>query len=105
MAVYNKLVRDNIPDIIRSSGKRCTTQILSQEDYLAKLEEKLGEELAEYLDSRSMEELADLLEVIAAVAAARGCSWEALLQIREAKRLERGGFEEKILLKEVTEKP
>ncbi len=65
---YNKLVRDRIPEIIEASGKRCVCSTLSDEEYLAKLDEKLNEELAEYQESKSMEELADLLEVIRAVA-------------------------------------
>ena len=98
---YHKLIRDMIPDIIQSSGKRCVCSILSDEEYLAKLDEKLNEELAEYQESKSMEELADLLEVIRAVAAARGSSIEEVEAIRRDKAAKRGGFEKKILLTEV----
>ena len=73
---YNKLVRDRIPEIIESSGKTCLTAMLSDEAYIHMLDLKLNEELTEYQESKSMEELADLIEVIAAVAKARGCSWE-----------------------------
>ena len=103
MAEYNKLVRDKIPQIIEAGGKTCTVRVLSEEEYLAKLDEKLGEELAEYLESKSMEELADLLEVIAATAAARGCSWEQLQKIREDKHQKRGGFAQRLLLTQVSE--
>lgn len=99
---YQKLVRDKIPEIIASTGKTCRTRILSREEYIAKLDEKLGEELAEYQDSKSLEELADLLEVMEAVARARGYTWDALLQVRDDKRAKRGGFEDRILLEEVT---
>ena len=100
---YNKLVRDRIPEIIEASGKRCICSTLSDEEYLAKLDEKLNEELAEYQESKSMEELADLLEVIrAAVAVARGSSIEEVEAIRRDKDAKRGGFEKKILLTEVT---
>ena len=99
--VYNKLVRDKIPDIICASGKTCCTAILSDEDYLRMLDLKLNEELAEYQESKSLEELADLIEVIAATARARGYAWEELLAVRDQKRTERGGFEEKILLLDV----
>lgn len=102
---YNKLVRDRIPEIIESSGKTCLTATLSDEAYLHMLDLKLEEELAEYQESKSMEELADLIEVIAAVAKARGCSWEQLLQIRNQKRGKRGGFDKKILLMEVSDAP
>ena len=102
---YNKLVRDRIPEIIESSGKTCLTATLSEEAYLHMLDQKLNEELTEYQESKSMEELADLIEVIAAVAKARGCSWEELLRIRNQKRGKRGGFEKRILLMEVSDTP
>ena len=98
---YHKLVRDRIPEIIEASGKRCVYSTLSDEEYLAKLDEKLNEELAEYQESKSMEELADLLEVIRAVAVARGSSIEEVEAIRQDKAAKRGGFEKKILLTEV----
>ena len=100
---YHKLVRDRIPEIIEADGKTCVTEILPDEQYLEMLDTKLNEELAEYQESRSLEELADLLEVIRAVAAARGWTWGQLEQIRQEKAAKRGGFEKKILLKEVRE--
>ena len=104
---YHKLVRDLIPEIIASSGKTCTTAILSDADYLTMLDAKLNEELAEYQESKSMEELADLLEVMRAVAKARGSSREEVEQIRREKAIKRGGFDKKLLLTEVQseEKP
>ena len=99
---FDKLVRDRIPEIIEASGKRCVCSTLSDEEYLAKLDEKLNEELAEYQESKSMEELADLLEVIRAVAVARGSSMEELEVIRRDNAAKHGGFEKKILLTEVT---
>ena len=98
---YNKLIRDRIPEIIEASGKWCVCSTLSDEEYLAKLDEKLNEELAEYQESKSMEELADLLEVIRAVAVARGSSMEEVEAIRREKATKRGGFEKKLLLTEV----
>ena len=98
---YHKLVRDRIPQIIEAGGKRCVWSVLSDEDYLALLDEKLNEELAEYQESKSLEELADLLEVIRAVAAARGSSIAEVEAIRRDKAAKRGGFEKKILLTEV----
>ena len=98
---YHKLVRDRIPEIIMQSGKQPVYSILSDKAYLAKLDEKLNEELAEYQESKSLEELADLLEVIRAVAAARGSSIEEVEAIRQDKAAKRGGFEKKILLREV----
>lgn len=98
---YNKLIRDRIPEIIASTGGRCRVETLSEEAYIAKLEEKLSEELGEYLQSRELEELADLQEVIYALAAARGSSVEALEQLRSQKHSKRGGFEKRLLLLEV----
>lgn len=98
---YNKLVRDRIPEIIEASGKKCVCSTLSDEEYLAMLDAKLNEELAEYQESKSLEELADLLEVVHAVAAAWGSSIEEVEAIRQDKAAKRGGFEKKILLTEV----
>ena len=100
---YHKLVRDRIPEIIESDGKICDWETLSDADYLSLLEEKLNEELAEYQQSKSLEELADLLEVMQAVLKARGWTWEELEQVRAKKAAKRGGFEKKILLKAVRE--
>jgi len=98
---YNKLVRDRIPEIIESTGKHCTHNTLSDDEYLKMLDEKLTEELQEYQESKSMEELADLLEVMMAVAVARGSSIEDIDRIRIAKAEKRGAFTQKILLTEV----
>ena len=99
-ATYNKLVRDRIPQIIQHSGKTCTCRVLSHDEYLVKLDEKLNEELAEYQQDKSMEELADLLEVIRSVITARGYTWDQVEAIRTAKAQKRGGFEKRILLVE-----
>lgn len=100
---YNKLVRDRIPEIIKTSGKKCVVEILSDEDFLKMIDAKLDEELAEYHKDQNIEELADLLEVIRAAAIARGYSLEELESVRAEKAAKRGGFEKKILLKEVRE--
>lgn len=100
---YRKLVRDRIPEIITADGKTCRTEVLQQEQYLAMLDAKLIEELAEYQESKSMEELADLLEVIHAVAAARGSSFEEVEAIRKKKAEKRGGFNDRIMLIDVQE--
>lgn len=100
---YHKLVRDYIPEIIVSDGKTCIWTTLSDEEYLALLDQKLNEELAEYQQSKSLEELADLLEVMRAVIKARGWTLEELEQVRVEKANKRGGFDKKILLEEVRE--
>lgn len=101
---YNKLVRDKIPEIIEASGKTCSTEVLSDGEYLKMLDAKLDEELAEYHKDQNIEELADLVEVIYATAKARGYTHEELEKVRAEKASKRGGFEKKILLKEVIEK-
>ena len=98
---YNKLVRDLIPEIIEESGKKCSIEILNDEEYIKSIDAKLDEELAEYHKDQNIEELADLLEVIYAAARARGYSIEELERIRVSKAQERGGFDKRILLKEV----
>lgn len=99
--IYNKLVRDKIPEMIEASGKTCETGILSDEEYLQMLDKKLDEELAEYHQEQNIEELADLLEVLYSTAKARGYSIEELEQLRIKKQKRRGGFDKKILLKSV----
>ena len=101
--VYDKLVRDKIPDIIEASGKTCNVEILSDEEYLKMVDAKLDEELAEYHQDKNIEELADLVEVIYAAAKARGYSLEQLEQVRVEKAEKRGAFDKKILLKDVIE--
>lgn len=91
-----KLVRDKIPEIIRNDGKKPIIEILSDEDYLAELDNKLNEEVAEYQVDKSIEEMADVLEVLFALCEARGHSVDELMQVRDAKRKKRGGFTNKI---------
>lgn len=102
--IYNKLVRDRIPEIIEESGKECKIRILNEEEYMQMLNVKLDEELAEYHKDQNVEELADLLEVIYAAALARGYSIEQLEQIRAAKAEKRGAFQERVFLIEVEER-
>ncbi len=101
--IYDKLVRDKIPEIIEKSGKRCEIEILSDEKYLEMIDKKLDEELAEYYKDQNIEELADLLEVLYAATKARGYSVEELEKVRAEKAEKRGGFDKKILLKKVIE--
>ena len=91
-----KLVRDKIPEIIQASGATPLTRILETEEYLSFLETKLDEEVQEFHESKSPEELADILEVVYALAEAHGCSREQLQQIFDAKHTARGGFEKRI---------
>ncbi len=101
MKNYNKLVRDRIPEIIKEAGKTPITRILPEEEMESHLIQKLEEEVQEYKETRDFEELADLLEVIEALAKLRGEDLYSLERIKLDKREERGGFEEGILLETV----
>ena len=99
MKVYNKLVRDKIPDIINAdNGCTCETRILNDEEYLRELNTKLQEELKEYLESGDVEELADLEEVLRGVLKVKNISYEQFEQIRLKKVEKRGAFDDKIYL-------
>ena len=98
MVVYNKLVRDQIPDMIRAQGETPVIRILDTEEYLQHLETKLDEEVEEYHRDKNVEELADILEVVYALAEAMGCTKEELLQVYQKKHDARGGFEKRIFL-------
>ena len=100
---YDKLVRDKIPEIIEKSGKKAVTRMLDDDEYKLYLEKKLDEEVAEFHESKSLEELADIEEVLKALRKAYGYSFEELAAKRVVKMVERGGFDKKILLLEVCE--
>jgi len=95
---YKKLVRDKIPEIIESKNKVPLTKILNQEEYKEALNEKLQEEVDEFLESGDIEELADIMEVINAIISIKGSSIEEIEKIRQQKKKERGGFDQKIFL-------
>ncbi|GAB6155788.1 hypothetical protein JCM17380_45390 [Desulfosporosinus burensis] len=99
--VYNKLIRDKIPQIIEQSGKQAIIEKVSGKEYQDLLNAKLGEELQEYLDSQSVEELADLVEVVYAILEHKEVSRQEFEDIRKQKVLKRGAFQDKLLLKEV----
>lgn len=101
MRVYNKLVRDNIPDICQSNGQTAYTSVLDDERYNIELRKKLSEEVQEYLDSREVEELADILEVAEALAACNGCTFEKLIEIKEKKAIKNGKFAKRLFLEKV----
>ena len=98
ITVYNKAVRDRIPEIIIESGLRCTYKVLSDEEFLTYLEKKLHEELSEYDTSKSVMELADLIEIVYRIAELRDTSIVELEKIRVEKQKKRGGFEKNLFL-------
>lgn len=100
----SKIVRDRIPEMINQAGKKPVVEVVSNEMAISGLEEKLYEELEEYMADHSLEEMADLLEVMHGILYLKGISWDELEAIRVKKREERGGFEQRILLKEILER-
>lgn len=101
--IYNKLIRDNIPDIIKADGKECTVETVEGEELAKLLNEKLQEEVDEYIASNDIEELADIVEVIHGILHNRGVTVEELENMRLKKKKERGGFSKGIKLLEVKE--
>jgi len=106
--IYDKLVRDNIPDIILRNGEKPFTRVLDDEDYwqylLKKDKEELDEvKLAESLEERK-KELADKLELIRAMAEFSGFSLDDIIEEASVKRQKNGGFEKRLLLEKVITK-
>lgn len=104
MKVYNKLVRDKIPQIIRESGEKCDINTLEDDNYILMLNEKLYEEIDEYKNASNKEivyELADIMEIVLAIAEHNGISKDELEKVRAEKSNERGGFKCKIFLEKV----
>ena len=102
--VYNKLVRDKIPDIIIGKGETPVIRTLSQDEYKKELEKKLYEEYKEVIEATSaerIEELADMLEVIRALAKLEDKSLDDVISVANNKKEKRGAFEEKIFLEKV----
>lgn len=97
---YNKLVRDKIPEIIVSKGGAPITHIADDKEYWEKLREKLQEEVGEFLESETVEEIADVQEVIEAIINYKKFNQAELSKIKEEKVNERGAFKEKIILEE-----
>ncbi|PDZ04115.1 phosphoribosyl-ATP pyrophosphohydrolase [Bacillus cereus] len=105
MPTYNKLIRNKIPQIIKSNGKTPTTRILNEDEYIEELCKKTQEELTEYIEAKTkpdkLEELSDLLELINALAEHEGTTLEEIDKIRRKKAEERGGFQDRIFLQDV----
>ena len=104
--IYNKLVRDNIPNIIKSKGETPVTRILSEDEYKNELEKKLYEEYKEVIEasgSDRIEELADMLEIINALAKIESKTLDNVILVAEQKNEKSGAFNEKIFLEKVIE--
>ena len=99
---FNKLVRDNIPNKIESNGEVAITRTLSDDEYRTELYKKLLEESHEVINSQgnqdTLEELADVLEVLRAIAELNNKELNDVIEKANQKRLKRGGFEKRIFL-------
>ncbi|WP_439027983.1 nucleoside triphosphate pyrophosphohydrolase [Haloarchaeobius sp. DT45] len=101
MTEYDKLVRDEIPAVIRENGETPVTHEVDGDEYRARLREKLVEEASEFRDDPSAEELADVVTVVDAIRDAEGLSADEVAAARREKRAARGGFEDGIVLERV----
>lgn len=100
--IYNKLVRDKIPENIDSmKGRKCKYKILNDKEYLQELDKKIFEEAHEFVEEHSIEELADLMEVIFAIMKDRNISIEDVENARQIKNSKKGSFNDKIYLIDV----
>ncbi len=105
--IYNKLVRDKIPNIIKENGETPVVKTLDEIEYKNELERKLYEEYKEVIEATGddrVEELADVLEVIRALANLENKNLNEVIAIADRKSKKRGAFEEKIFLEKVIEK-
>lgn len=98
----NKLVRDKIPEEINKiEGRKCNYKILNNEEYLQELDNKLFEEAHEFVEEHSVEELADLMEVVFAIMEIKNMSIEDIEKARESKKIKKGAFKDRIYLIDV----
>lgn len=99
--IHNKLVRDKIPSIIKQDNREPITRILSDDEYIEELNKKIQEEMKEYLEDNSVEELADLVEVIYGILDYKKVPVEEFENIRLKKVEKRGAFKNRIFLEKV----
>ncbi len=97
---YDKLIRDNISEIMKDKGVKHTFHVADETEYSSKLKEKLIEEVNEYLESENLEEIADIQEVIDAICVNKNFDKNELVRIKAEKRTEKGGFDKRIILDE-----
>ena len=98
MAEFNKVIRDKIPESIQKDGHTCNVQVISDEKFLLEIEKKLSEEVTEYQNNKTPEELIDILEVIYKIAQLKGISKDELEKIRVKKLEDKGGFAKNLFL-------
>ena len=104
--IYNKLVSDKIPNIIKEKKETPVVKILDDLEYKEAVEKKLYEDYKEVIEASGedrVEELADVLEIIKALAKLENKTLEDVIKVANKKVDKRGGFEEKIFLEKVIE--
>ena len=99
--IYNKLVRDNIPEIISYNNQKSSYHIATDEEYKNKLLEKLEEEISEFITDKNEEELADIFEVIEHIITTFNFNKEKIFEIKESKAKKNGKFRKKKILEKV----
>ena len=95
---YNKLVRDKIVENIKNSDRNPSYRIMDNEEYLKELNKKLLEEAHEFVEENSIEELADVFEVIESIIKIKNINIEEVRKYQQIKKEKNGGFDKKIYL-------
>jgi len=104
MKIYNKLVRDKIPEIIKENGKESHCHIAEEKEYLEAIKAKINEEVEEFYETPCIEEMADILEVLRALGDCYGFDMDEIEKARVEKNRKRGAFKNRIILEKVLEK-
>lgn len=99
MKVFDKLIRDRIPEIIENSGNHCEVEVVNDDVALEYLYKKLQEEVDELVEDKNLEEIADVVEVLFAIGGKYGYSEYDILKMRNEKRAKSGGFDKNIVLR------
>ena len=102
MMEMNKLVRDNIPNIIKNQGNKALTHVANEKEFHSRLKDKLMEEVREFLEDENVEELADILEVLYALCDSMGIQRDELEKTRCIKKAQKGAFQKRIVLERVS---
>jgi predicted house-cleaning noncanonical NTP pyrophosphatase (MazG superfamily) len=105
--VHNKLIRDNVPELLSERGIECSIKVLQEHEYIDALQKKLQEEVTEFFTAKGkehqIEELADVLEVVRALVAVTGATMDELENVRLEKGKKRGAFQKRLFLEQTSE--